>query len=219
LWGLLPQTYKVEGREMKKSYLFIWLLLLPLISLAAPKYEEDIHYSAVIPEQPGGEGQRVKVMEFFWYGCIHCYKLEPHLKSWLQQKPGYVDFVRVPATLGRPIGELHAKTFYALKLMQVDPSIHEKIFHAVQEEGKQLASIDEMAEFLGQQGVDTKAYRNAMSSFAVQTQARRAGILAQRFDVRAVPALGIDGKYLVSGLDGTTTIEVMNHLIERVRQE
>lgn len=204
---------------MKKSYLIVCLLLLPLMSLAAPKYEEDIHYSPVIPEQPGGEGQRVKVMEFFWYGCIHCYRLEPHLKSWLKNKPGYVDLVRVPAMLHRPDGQLHAKTFYALELMQADAAIHDKIFHAVQEGGERLGTVDEMAEFLGQQGIDTAAYRNAMNSFAVQTQVRRAGILAQRFDVRAVPALGIDGKYLVSGLEGSTTIEVMNYLIERVRQE
>ncbi len=204
---------------MNKSHLFICLLLLPLITQAAPGYEEDIHYSSVIPEQPGGEGQRVKVMEFFWYGCIHCYKLEPHLNGWLQNKPGDVDFVRVPALLGRPLAKMHAKTYYALELMRVDASIHDKIFHAIQEEGQPLSTIDEMADFLAQQGVDAKAYRNAMGSFAVQTQAKRAGIMEQRFDVRAVPAVGVDGKYLVSGLDGSTTIDVVNHLINQVRQE
>jgi thiol:disulfide interchange protein DsbA len=204
---------------MKKSHLFVCLLLLPMLSLAAPGYEEDIHYSSVIPEQPGGDGQRVKVMEFFWYACAHCYKLEPRVKSWLQSKPEYVDFVRVPATLNRPTGVFHAKTFYALELMRVDASIHDKIFHAVQEEGRLLAGIDEMAEFLAQQGVDAKAYRNAMGSFAVQTQAKRAAIMEQRFDVRAVPAVGVDGKYLIGGLEDSTTIDVMNHLIKQVRQE
>ncbi len=204
---------------MKKSYLFACLLLLPLIALAAPEYEEDIHYSAVIPEQSGGEGQRVKVLGFFWYGCIHCYRLEPHLDKWLQSKPDYVDFVHVPAMFDRPEITMHAKTFYALELMRADASIHDKIFHAIQEEGQELASIDEMAEFLSQNGIDAKAYRNAMGSFAVQTQARRAAVLAQRFDVRAVPALGVDGKYLISGLGGATTIDVVNHLVKQVRQE
>ncbi|MES9936687.1 MAG: thiol:disulfide interchange protein DsbA/DsbL [Sedimenticola sp.] len=208
---------------MKKRVIALSLLLFAgffaLGVQAGPKFEEDLHYFEVIPEQPGAEKGRVQVLEFFWYGCGHCYNLEPHLNNWLGKKPENVEFVHIPAMFNRANVILHAKTFYALKLMGAAEKMHEKIFAAMHDEGRRLNTQDSMEEFLDENGIDVEAYRKAMKSFAVQTQARRAAILAQRFNIQGVPTLVVDGKYTTSGLHGDVMMDVTDYLIDRVLKE
>ncbi len=220
---------------MKKIAILLLLLLFPLLSSAAPEFEEDLHYSSVIPAQPGGEGGRIQVLEFFWYGCGHCYRFEPYLEGWLENKPADVDFVKVPGLFRRPPQEirpdmseleklrpsmlLHAETYYALELMGAGPEIHHKIFDAMHNQGHRLEVPEEMDAFLAGQGVDLKAYHNAMNSFAVNTQIKRALSLAKRYDLRAVPSLGVDGKYMTGEVPVPELTQLLDYLIDRVRQE
>ena len=208
---------------MKKRLIAMGLALVALLAgsvvQAAPKFEEELHYFSVIPEQPGGEGERVQVVEFFWYGCGHCYNLEPHLQRWLKNKPENVEFEHIPVIFNRENVVMHAKTYYALKLLGKAEQLHDGIFKAMHEEKRRMNTQEEMEKFLAEQGVDIEAYRKAMKSFAVQTQARRAAILGQRFDVRGVPAIVVDGKYRTGGLEGNMTMEVTDFLIDQVRQD
>jgi thiol:disulfide interchange protein DsbA len=208
---------------MKKQLIslgFLWLALL----LAAPiqaeeKFEEDLHYFIVFPEQPGGEGDRVTVVEFFLYSCPHCYRLEPHLKKWLEKKPEYIDYVSIPATFDRPDVMLYAKTYYALQLMGVVDTLHDRLFDAVSGEKRNLGTQTQMEDFLAENLIDLDAYRKALGSFAVQTQIRRAAVLASHFDISGVPAIVVDGKYRTSGVEGSKLMEVTDYLIDRVREE
>ena len=195
--------------------LLAWFMVQPF-AVAADRFEEDQHYFSIFPEQPGGEGERIQVLEFFWYACPHCYDLEPHVKAWLKNKPENVDFQMVPAMFSRADVVLHAKTYYALRLMGVAEELNGKIFQAIHDQNNALANQAEMEAFLKEQGVDIEAYRRAMKSFPVNTQARRAMVLAKAFDVRGVPAIVVDGKYRIGGLHGDVMMEVTDYLIERV---
>lgn len=207
-----------------KRLTLLFLAVLCFVPLAAPAqektpFEEELHWFTVIPEQPGGEGDRIQLIEFFWYGCPHCYTLEPHLNAWLAKKPDNVDFTRIPAMFDRPEVVLHAQTYYALELMGVIDELHAKLFDAINEERRRLKTQQEMETFLAEQGVDIERYRKSMKSFAVQTQARRASVLASRFDVRGVPAIVVDGKYRTGGLGGAMMMEVTDFLIEKAAAE
>jgi len=207
-----------------KRLTLLFLAVLCFVPLAAPAqektpFEEELHWFTVIPEQPGGEGDRIQLIEFFWYGCPHCYTLEPHLNAWLAKKPDNVDFTRIPAMFDRPEVVLHAQTYYALELMGVIDELHARLFDAINEERRRLKTQQEMETFLAEQGVDIERYRKSMKSFAVQTQARRASVLASRFDVRGVPAIVVDGKYRTGGLGGAMMMEVTDFLIEKAEAE
>lgn len=209
----------MNKRLIAFSLMVMALLIAPVQAQEAPKFDEELHYFSIIPEQPGAEGDRVQVVEFFWYACPHCYQLEPHLNKWLEKKPDYVDYVTIPAMFNRPNVIMHAKTYYALKLMGVAEQMHEKIFSAIHDDRKRLNTQEDMEAFLESQGVDIEAYRKAMKSFAVQTQARRAAVLAERFDIRGVPAIVVDGKYRTGGLEGDLMMQVTDYLIDRARTE
>jgi thiol:disulfide interchange protein DsbA len=198
--------------------LLVWLFLAGSVH-AQTAFEEDVHYFPIIPEQPGAEGNRVQVIEFFWYACPHCYKLEPHLNSWAEKKPENVEFVRIPAMFKRADVVLHAKTFYALMLMGVEEELNASIFEAIHEKGDRLATPEAMESFLAEKGVELDAYRKAMKSFAVQTQSRRAEVLANRFDIRGVPAFVVDGKFRTSGLEGDAQMRAIDYLIDKVVTE
>ena len=208
---------------MNKHSLILGILLCSILVLpqawAESKYDDELHYFAIFPSQPGGEGDRVQVLEFFWYACPHCYDLEPHLEAWLKNKPDNIDFDRVPAMFQRSDVVMQAKTYYALRLMGLDEKLNEVIFHTIHKQDNKLRTQEEMEKLLSGHGVDLDAYRKAMKSFAVQTQARRAAVLAERVDVRGVPAIVVDGKYRTGGLDARLTMEVTDYLIDRVKKE
>lgn len=208
---------------MKKRLITLCFFLLSLLAVtfahAERQFEEELHYFTVFPEQPGGEGDQIKVVAFFWYACPHCYQLEPHLSKWLEKKPDNIDYVAIPAMFSRPDVVVHAKTYYALQLMGIEKDLRDKIFEVIHVARRSLKTQESMEEFLAEHLIDLDAYRKAMKSFAVQTQAKRAALLASHYNVRGVPAIVVDGKYRAASVEAATMMEVTDYLIDRVRKE
>ena len=100
-----------------------WLLVLVLPCLVATvalaeDYQEGKEYLVLSNPQPTSSADKIEVVELFWYGCPHCYRLEPLLQEWLDSKPDDVEFVRMPAVLG-PSWELYGKAYYTAELLGV----------------------------------------------------------------------------------------------------
>jgi protein dithiol oxidoreductase (disulfide-forming) len=215
----MPLKSEVRNNNMRNFFIITILLLAPsLLSAATDEYKEDVNYTRVSPEQPGGEGNRIQVQEFFMYSCGHCNALEPFLEEWLKNKPEDVDFVRVPAMFDQPVVILQAKVHYALQLIGADEAIHKKIFHAIHVEKKGLRTESEIDAFLQANGVDMPKFHDAMKSFAILTSVRKAAVLAEDFGIRGVPALAVDGKYLISGQKGEVMVGALEQLIAEVRK-
>jgi thiol:disulfide interchange protein DsbA len=216
---IMPLNRKMRNIKMRIILTVALLLLLPVVISAAPmEYQEDVHYKKVDPEQPGAEGKRIQVQGFFMYACGHCNELEPHLEEWLKEKPEDVDFVKVPAVFDRPTIMLHAKVFYALSLIGADAEVHDKIFHAIHKDKKRLRTEANIDALLQSNGVNMEEYRKAMKSFTILTNVRKAAVLAENYGFRGVPAIVVDGKYMIPGQDKAVMIGAMNYLIEKVRK-
>jgi len=97
------------------------------------------------------------VREFFWYGCPHCYKLEPYLETWLKTKPEDVDFVRIPGVMNRS-WELHGKAFYVAKSLGVLEESHSNLFNAIHRDKRKLTNQKQLAGFYKDYGVDKKTF-------------------------------------------------------------
>jgi thiol:disulfide interchange protein DsbA len=183
--------------EMKLRFgllVLVGLLMQGVVQAAQPDFKEGLQYTLIEPAPAIHKGDDIEVIEFFWYGCPHCNRLEPHIKSWLAHKADNVHFVRMPAPFsGR--AELHAKTFYALQLLGEVDRLHDAIFHAIHEQHMKLDTLDEMVAFLTSKGVDEQKFRAALDSFAVQTQMSRTRVLARRYGIHSVPTLVVDGRY------------------------
>jgi thiol:disulfide interchange protein DsbA len=182
--------------------------LLTFVSLAAcardgavpAKWQPGTHYTQVAAAQPTSAAKdKVEVLEVFWYGCGHCFVLDPALESWNASKPGYVEFTRLPVIWG-PAHAQHAKLFYTLRALKRD-DLHAKVFAAIHEGGQMLASQDEVAardmqrKFLVAHGVTEKDFDAAYDSMTVATQLRRAENLTRAYQVASVPLIIVNGKY------------------------
>jgi thiol:disulfide interchange protein DsbA len=171
----------------------------------APKtsqWQEGVNYTKLVPAQSTAVGaDKVEVLEVFWYGCPHCFALEPYIEGWAKRKPGYVTFTRVPV-MWNDVHRAHARLFYTLeslgKLDQTDAAVWKEI----QVSGNFLASNDpaesasKQLEFLGRFGVSAADFNKVYRSFTVETKLQRAEELTQRYRIDGVPKVIINGKYV-----------------------
>lgn len=160
---------------------------------------------------------QIEVREFFWYGCGHCYALKPHLSNWLASKPADVNFIRTPAALN-PVWEQNARAYYTVEgLGKMTDALHDQLFNTIHQQQKQLFDQPALAEFYSKAGVDVAAFNAGYNSFAVTTKVNQSKQLAQRAGLSGVPALVVNGRYLVSG-EPQQMISTVNGLIAQERQ-
>ena len=200
---------------MKKLVVFIFLLVNSAL-LQAADYSEGTHYKKLPPQQTNS-GDKIEVLEFFWYGCPHCYSFEPYLKAWEKTKPANVEVVRVPAIF-RPDWEVQARAYYALSNMGKIDDIHGKIFTAINKNKKRLDKKALIADFIEKNGVDRKKFLEEYDSFAVEGMVRKAKKKIKAYQIQGVPSVAINGKYLTSGsMAGSydNMIKITNHLIAK----
>ena len=201
---------------LKKAFLVFSILFVAAGSACAATYEEGKHYMRVDVASNVAAG-KVEVLEFFWYGCPHCYSFEPKLGEWKKSKPASVEFMRIPATF-QPLWELHARAYYALEMLGAVEKIHPKFFNEIHNNKNYMKTVDALATFVQKQGVDRSEFVDAMNSFTVETKVRKARKLVDDYKLSGVPAVAVNGKYLVSAsMAGSydNMIKIMNYLIEK----
>ncbi len=160
---------------------------------------------------------KVEVVEFFWYGCPHCFTLEPQLDAWLEKKPENVVFKRVPSPLN-PSWTVHSQFFYAAEALGAADKLHKPLFEAIHVQKRKLFDKQSLIDFAVEQGVDRQKFSDAWNSFGVYVKVQQARKLAQRYGITGVPAVGINGKYKTSGsLAGTYSkmLEIVDELIAK----
>ena len=202
---------------MLKKALLVFSILFILSGMAcAETYEEGKHYKRV--DQPRMiDSDNVEVLEFFWYGCPHCFSFEPFIKSWKKTKPTNVEFTRIPAIF-RPDWEVQARAYYALSNMGIIEDLHGKIFDAINKDKKKLNKPELMADFLEKNGVDKKEYLKEYYSFAVDGMVRKAKKKQKAYKIQGVPTVIVNGKYQTSGsMSGSydNLVKIINYLIEK----
>ena len=170
---------------------------------ALDKWQAGTNYKLVPAPQPTSVGAgKVEVSEVFWYGCGHCYHLDPALESWKTGKPSYVEFVRIPVIWG-PIQRQHAKLFYTLQALH-RPELHTKVFDAIHQQGISLSAREEVEAralqfaFLNREGVTEKEFDAAYDSMSVAANMARAEEFTKKFAVASVPVMVVNGKYMTS---------------------
>jgi thiol:disulfide interchange protein DsbA len=159
------------------------------------RFKEGAHYHKIVPAQPTNVAPgKVEVAEVFWYGCAHCFSLDPALESWRGKAPSYIEFVRIPA-MWNDATRMHARVFYTVELLGKLDELHSLIFREIHVNGNTLSTLDKISTFFKQHGVDEDEFQKAFSSFAVESKLQRADFLNRRYRVQSVPLMIVNGKY------------------------
>ena len=201
--------------------LFVFLALSGIASAQSQKIEEGFDYRILPIAQPVETKGKVEVIEFFWYGCPHCYDFEPELSSWVKRQPKDVAFKRVPVAF-RDDFMPHSQLFYALEAMGKGDALNEKVMHAMHKENKRLLTESEIADWVASQGIDRNTFLATYRSFAVISKARAAKQMAEAYRIDGVPTIVMQGKYVTSpSIAGTKAkaIAVMDFLEDKIRKD
>jgi thiol:disulfide interchange protein DsbA len=191
-------------------------------AVAAPDAAFEGHdYIPVQTVQPVATGNKIEVLEFFWYRCPHCFKLEPSLTTWLKKLPKDAQVRRVPAVF-RDDWLPAAKLYYTLEQMGLLARLHDKVFDAYNIDKLNLDDPAVLGDWIAKQGVDRKKFEAIYTSFSTQSKAMQGGRLATTYAIGGVPAFIIDGKYSTSQSMTQTEprlFEVLDQLIAKARAE
>lgn len=199
--------------------LFVLLLMFFTLPLSAQTFKAGEHYTE-FPFPQTVEGDKIEVREFFWYGCPHCYALEPAINQWLKRKPAKVNYIRTPGVA--PHWLLDAQAYYAFEALGVVDKMHPAMFEAMHKDKQRFKSEDALTAFVAKQGVDPKAFREAFGSFGVRINLEKAKQLNQAYAINSVPTIVVDGRYLTSpsmAKSDEATMQVVDFLVKKAAAE
>jgi protein dithiol oxidoreductase (disulfide-forming) len=213
---------------MKRSYslllalLTVWMAMF-VVSPASAKLVLDKDYKLVEPAQPQPATVKgVEVLEFFNYACSHCYDFQPHLKTWLKNKPKNADFRYVHAVFNEGMIPL-AKIHYALEEMKLLDTYHDKVYDAIHAKQLNLADRAILMKWVGDQGIDAKKFEATFDSFSVNNKVQRAAKMTRDYRIGGTPYLVVGGRYLLGqsaaigpngSLDDNRFNQILNELID-----
>ncbi|TAK67836.1 MAG: thiol:disulfide interchange protein DsbA/DsbL [Betaproteobacteria bacterium] len=209
-----------ESQMLKR--LITCLIVLFAAGLAHAQPKAGVEYRELSPAQPTDAAGKIEVIEFFWYGCPHCFNFEPVIEPWTKKLPKDVQFRRVPAIFNDEWAQ-GARAYYTLEAIGEGVRLHKPLFDAVHQDTRlKIANEAALTEWLGKQGVDTKKFAAAYRSFSVEGKVKRAGQLTQAYKIEGVPAMAVNGKYVVI-TDNIKSFEQMlavaDYLVDQTRMK
>ncbi len=210
---------------MRKRFSLLLLLALPLMAVfgaqaapAAAAPVEGIDYVLITPAQPYAPlAGKIEVVEVFGYWCSHCAEFQPALSAWKRKLPADVRFTYVPAVF--TAGDAFARACFAAQHFGVLERTHEAMFTAIHADGELPvnASVDEIAGYFGQHGLDAGKASAYMRSAAVDTLLEHARQFALHGGVEGTPTLIINGRYRITARTHEDGLRVASQLIAQLR--
>ena len=161
------------------------------------------------------------MIEFFWYGCPHCYDLEPLIEPWAKRLAPDVAFRRIPAVFNNPQWALDAQIFYSLDALGLVERLHRALFNSIHRDHLRTADLDALHEWLQSHKVDVKKFDAAMKSFGVQNRLRRSAQLSIAYQITGTPAMAVQGRYTINSdavKSHEALLSVTDYLIGVVRK-
>ena len=198
------------------------LSLLAIMTPARAQLAVGRDYVPIVPVQATDNPGKLEVLEFFSYGCPHCSEFHPVVGKWSAALPADVVFKRVPVSFGRPAWASLARLYYALEVTGDLARLDGAVFNALHQAGGKLYDDKSIIEWVATQGVDARKFADAFNSFGVISKVKRADQMAQAYKIQGVPALAVDGKYLVTGKETkgfSELISLTDQVINKARSE
>ena len=200
---------------IQKVILALGLLLGSQLDMAqAEPYQEGTHYFK-IGQLPADTGSgTVEVTELFSYGCSHCNTFEPYLESWNQSKAENVTYNRIAVAFGRRAWEMMARAYITAEMLGIEDESHIVMMDAIWKERKQFRTVDELADFYTQFGIERSAFLANYQSFAADSQLRKSQRDVQLFGITGTPSMVVNRKYRVTSSKAVGDFNIMLDVVD-----
>jgi thiol:disulfide interchange protein DsbA len=203
-------------------YFLCWLALaLVTLPASGQQIRRDVDYRIIPQAQPVATGERVEIIDFFFYACPYCSDLAPHLDRWLKRKPADVAFRRVPVVRHDSWAPL-AKIYFALEAMGEVERLHLAVFRSYHDDDLAMSQEKVVAVWAAKNGLDAEKFMSIYRSDEVRQKVEQARKMTRDYDIRSTPSIVVDGKFLTStnmtpGIPDV--IPVLDGLVRLARQQ
>ena len=181
---------------------------------AASQFEQDVHYR-LVDNIDAEHAKPPYLVQYFWFGCQHCQQFEPVLEAIMLRRPE-LSLVRKHAA-AVPHWQTDARIFYSLQQMELE-HLTDPLFKPY-EAKRQLTPLD-LQQFLTSHQVDQAAFFEiAENSEQVVSKMRRSVSEMQDNNIRGVPALVVNGRYLITPNVDINSLDAYLALIDYLQQK
>lgn len=196
-------------------------LILASMHARAQNWEPGVHYFELAEPQETRTGENIEVLELFWYGCPHCYALEPFIENWLKNKPENAEYVLMPGIFQK-LSAFHAQAFYTFEALGITDQVHRDFYDEIHQRGNRVYNLSGLVEFAGKHGVEPEAVKDAFNSFAVDANVRNARSMFKKYEATGVPTMIVDGRYRVTVASAgghEQLLQLVNFLVHKAAAE
>ncbi|MGK0272527.1 MAG: thiol:disulfide interchange protein DsbA [Cocleimonas sp.] len=170
------------------------------MKLSSSEFIEGKHYIKILPAMSTDVASgKIEVAELFWFGCPHCYSMEPDIVKYKANHPEYVEFKQVPA-MHNPSWAADANTFFIASILDPKESkdLVTKVFDSIHKHKRRLRSPKAVVRFFVEQGYTEEQISEVRKSMAFQTKLVRAQEFTRGSQANSVPTMVVNGKYRTS---------------------
>ena len=167
-------------------------------AVAMPAFAQNAPYTPITPAQPTEDASKIEVVA---------------------KQQGDVVVKKVPITFGRAAWANIAKLYYTLEITGDLQRLEGDVFKAIHVERQNLFEERALTEWVVKKGVDAKKFSETFNSFGVMSKVKRGDQMAQAYKIQGVPALAVEGKFLIGGKDFNDTLAIADSLITKARSE
>jgi len=178
------------------------------------------HYRILEHPVSVARSDKIEVREFFYYGCPHCYDVQPVVRRWASDLPDDVYLIHNPVLFLRGAEPL-ARAFYVADAKGILEEVHMPIFHAIHKGREDLRSLPALSNFFRAYGITPEEFNDLFSSFGVNTRIRQADAMTRDYQITGTPSFAVAGKYVVlrkNLKNDEETFAVIDYLVEKERQ-
>jgi thiol:disulfide interchange protein DsbA len=212
----------MRGIAQWRFHLLCWLALACLaLPVSAQQVRRDLDYRLLPQPQAVETGERIEVIDFFFYACPYCNELAPHLERWLKRKQADVTFRRMPVIRHDSWVPL-AKTYFALEAMGEAERLHLAVYRSYHAEDLYMSQEKVIAEWAAKHGLDSEKFMTIYRSDEVRQKVEIARKLTRDYDIQGTPSIVVDGKFLTSTSMTPSVaqiIPVIDGLVRLARQQ
>ena len=170
--------------------------------------------------QPVATGNKIEVIEFFYYGCPYCNEALPLITKWLAFLPADVQYRRVPVVRPDKWAPL-ARTYFTLEALD-KLKLHRHVFDTIHLDGLALSDEKTMFDWAQRNYMDRQQFIDIYKSPETEAKVAKARELTESYNISRIPAFVVDGKYLTtSGMAGSldALLPTVDKLVNQARSE
>ncbi|ARD39822.1 thiol:disulfide interchange protein DsbA [Edwardsiella ictaluri] len=192
----------------------MWLALLGMVmafGVSAAQFTNGEQYTTLDKPVNGAP----QVLEFFSFYCPHCYEFAEvyHIPQAIEGKlPQGITLTKYHVEFLGPLGKQLTQAWAVAMALGVEDKITQPMFDALQKTQSIKTEADIRNVFI-QAGVKPQEYDAALNSFVVKSLVVQQEKAAEDFQLRGVPAVFVNGRYMVKS-DGLDTSSMANYVAQ-----